>query len=349
VLVDESFGHDGSPVYIASAGKSLTSLAIGRLLATGALDSLDQPVSSLFPEWRQGRKRTITVRQLLNHTSGMQNHPNASVELEPPPNWRVPDVVRLALAAELSDEPGSTARYNNKAVALLGGIIERASGRRMDTYFEEEFFRPMGITRYDWIRDEAGQPTAHGAFLLTARDLARFGELMRNGGVLDGRHYFHAEWVDSSFARSQPHEPRWGMLWWRLPEWTHFTVRGGTLDTLRAAGVSADFLAAAEPLRDSTFASRDAYWEALRAMLGDQWRTVLNEALAPVEFGLATMTHSDRIAAYHADGFRGNYLVVVPDAGLVAVRVKGRERFDPEHDTFPDFVRRIADLAEQCR
>src|SRR5687768_4659101 len=59
------------PMYIASAGKSLVSMAIGKLLDDGKLDSLDQPLYTLFPEWKQGQKQYITVRMLLNHTSGI--------------------------------------------------------------------------------------------------------------------------------------------------------------------------------------------------------------------------------------------------------------------------------------
>lgn len=199
VIVDETFGKRERPIYISSAGKSLVSMGIGHLLHTGHIESLDTPVWTFFPEWKQGLKQEITIRHLLNHTSGLQNNTNASVELEPPPNWRVADVVRLALAAELTEAPGDTFRYNNKAVALLGGIIERASGHRMDAYFETEFFRPLGITEYDWIRDEANQPTAHGAFVISARSLARFGEVMLAGGALDGTSFFDATWVDASF------------------------------------------------------------------------------------------------------------------------------------------------------
>lgn len=137
ILAEEYYGKAKGAVYIASAGKSLTALAIGKLLDEGKIKSLDQPVSDFYPEWLQGNKKSITIRMLLNHTSGIQNVANASVEIErknPPVN-----AVKLALAAELADLPGTNFNYNNKAVALLGGVIEKASGKRMDAYFEEAF------------------------------------------------------------------------------------------------------------------------------------------------------------------------------------------------------------------
>ena len=350
LLVDTTFGKPRRPIYIASAGKSLASMGIMRLLELGMLDSLDQTVASLYPEWRQGRKAGITVRQLLAHTSGLQNHPNASVELEPPPTWRVPDVVKLALAAEVTEDPGSAWRYNNKAVALLGGVIERASGLRMDAFFEREFFQPLGITEYDWIRDDAGQPTAHGAFVLTARDFAKFGEVMLGRGELDGRRYFAAAWVDSSFAVSQPFDERSGLLWWRLPAHTRYTIDGVRIDSIRARVADSSFVRAVETLRDRRFEDRAAYEAAMHDALGPNWQQRLNETLLPLGLSFARRTYSDEVAAYYADGFRGNYLVVIPEARVVAARVRGPgEDYDARAHTMDDFIERVAALAAGCR
>ena len=71
IIHEEYSSQKQEPIYIASAGKSLVSLAIGRLLKKKQLDSLDQPVWTLFPEWKQGMKKEITIRMLLNHTSGL--------------------------------------------------------------------------------------------------------------------------------------------------------------------------------------------------------------------------------------------------------------------------------------
>jgi CubicO group peptidase (beta-lactamase class C family) len=76
---------------------------------------------------------------LLSHTSGLQNYPNASIELEPQPTQKVKNVIQLALAAEVSALPGKVSSYNNKAEALLAGITGKASGLQMDKFFEKYF------------------------------------------------------------------------------------------------------------------------------------------------------------------------------------------------------------------
>src|SRR5262249_38841787 len=50
---------------------TVAAFAVGRLLQTGAIKSLSEPIASYFPEWRQGKKRAITLRHVLEHTTGM--------------------------------------------------------------------------------------------------------------------------------------------------------------------------------------------------------------------------------------------------------------------------------------
>lgn len=75
-LPNHSFERTREPVSIMSVTKMVIGLAFGRLLDDGTLVSLDIPVADILPEWRQGRKRNVTVRMILNHTTGLQNDPN---------------------------------------------------------------------------------------------------------------------------------------------------------------------------------------------------------------------------------------------------------------------------------
>jgi len=67
ILVEDYFGKRKGPVYVASAGKSLTALAIGKLLDEGKIQSLDQPVSDFYPEWLQGNKRLYMTLAVASH------------------------------------------------------------------------------------------------------------------------------------------------------------------------------------------------------------------------------------------------------------------------------------------
>jgi len=183
------FSDADGPLHVQSVTKSVVNLIVGRLVTLGHLGSIDEPVHRLYPEWRQGRKRLITVRMLLEHTSGLQNVAMATEEVNPSP-----DVVQLALCAELDAEPGTVWAYNNKAVNLLAGIVERASGRKLDAFARDELFGPMGIEGFAWERDQAGNPRASGGLLMRAADLAKLGQLVLQRGEWRGRRLVAEAW-----------------------------------------------------------------------------------------------------------------------------------------------------------
>ena len=205
-------GETRRPIELMSVLKSVVAIGIGRLLDLGRLDSLGQPVHAFYPEWNQGRKKEITIRHLLNHTSGLQDVPNAGAEIYPSP-----DAVRLALAAELSEAPGSAFRYNNKATNLLAGIVEKAYGQRMDQFFVNEVLRPMDIDEYKWYYDRSGTPHAMAGLELHARDLAKFGQLVLDGGMWNGKRLVAERYIKEMLAQGQPYRNTLGLLWWRLP------------------------------------------------------------------------------------------------------------------------------------
>ncbi len=334
------------PVYIASAGKSLVSMAIGKLLDNGQLSSLDQPLYTLFPEWKQGQKKLITVKMLLNHTSGLQDFRNASLEVEPAPDYKNENVIKLALAAEIQTPPGENVFYSNKATALLGGVIEKASGKPMDQYFKEHFFDPLNITDYDWIRDKAGNPTAHGAFVLKPSDLLKFGIVMLNKGVYGGKRILSEKWVEQSVEQGQELDPIWGLLWWRLPESAYYTVDDEIIAEWQKAGVSHAFIKSIEPMKGKVYNSKEAFFEALETLLGkNMWETLEKEL--PQYVRLRNRIFSDKLRGYYAEGFRGNYLVIIPEHNLVALRVADHEGFDYEKDGFHEFVELVANLGKR--
>ncbi len=345
MLYEDFFGNEEQAIYIASAGKSLVSLAIGKLLDDGLLDSLDQPLASLFPEWRQGNKKDITVRMLLNHTSGIQDNPNASVELEPAPDYQVDNVIQLALAAELSDLPGEKVNYNNKAVALLGGVVEKASGKRFDEYFRESFYEPMQMTGYDWIKDKAGQPTTHGAFVIKPSDFLKFGELVLSKGKYRGQRILSENWIDQSLQQGQPFTPIWGLLWWRLPAFEKRLIDQEIWTSWEKANVDPAFLNQLAGLKDQLYESRADFYAALEKALGRDWSQQLNQQL-PSSVESSKRIYGEQITAYYADGFRGNYLVIIPEYQIIAIRCVGPNGFNYETDFFSEFVSLVAKLGK---
>jgi CubicO group peptidase (beta-lactamase class C family) len=127
----------------ASITKQFTAAAVLRLVQDGRV-ALDAPITNYLPA-APVRGRTITVRQLLAHTSGLPDYAESPrvgtiKRLDLPPD----SLVALVMATPFYFEPGDFLRYSNTGFALLGQLIEKLSGKAYAAYVEEEVLRPSG-------------------------------------------------------------------------------------------------------------------------------------------------------------------------------------------------------------
>src|SRR5699024_765363 len=97
-----------------------------------------------------------------------------------------PNFIQLALSASVADKPGTKFAYNNKAVNLLSGIIQKASGQKMDHYLRGGLFKEMGITDFNWRTDDEGNPIAMAGLQIYPSDLAKLGQLVLHKGSWKG-------------------------------------------------------------------------------------------------------------------------------------------------------------------
>jgi CubicO group peptidase (beta-lactamase class C family) len=342
IVAEEYFGRDRGPIELMSCTKSIVSLGIGKLIDEGRIEAVDQPVHAFYPEWKQGAKKDITVRHLLNHTSGLQNLPDTRIEIYP-----APDSIKLSLAAELTDPPGTRFSYNNKAVNLLSGIIELASGKRMDQYLKDAIFEPLGIFVYRWHLDAAGHPYAMAGCQLQAADFARIGQLVLGKGAWIDERVISADWIEEMLKPGQDINWRCGLLWWRHYAYERAVIDGAKLEEFRLAGVAAEYVEKVASLKDRVFESEKQVVDALDTALGPERVTVREREFASKGVRQLFKWTVGEIDAFHADGYLGQYMVIVPSHALVAVRqVRSRESYDFETDQFPDFLDRVLALVE---
>jgi CubicO group peptidase (beta-lactamase class C family) len=316
-----------------STSKSIASLAIGLLIEEGRIKSLDQPISDFIPEWKQGDKSFITVRMLLNHTSGLNTRGRG---------------VPYALQAPQAFFPGTAFAYNNPAVDLLAYVIQEASGRRADLYIAERLFEPLGITDWDWMKDAGGYPMTAGELEIRPIDLAKIGQMVLNGGVWKGIQVVPKDWLTLSVEPSQPFEPTCGLLWWRDAERRSIGVTPRLYDAWVKAGIPVGILEPLRPLLGKAFrdvdqlrqAFLDAYKEH-REWLQEverRWKENRMQAFETLELG--------PMRNFAAIGWLGQLLVISPDKELVAVRMRQARDSDyptpqnpapPYVDAFEDF------------
>lgn len=197
---------------IASLTKQFTAAAIMRLVEQGKV-RLDDDLSQYVPSFPlQGHR--VTIRNLLTHTSGIHNYTAK-------PEWRAhwaedltPDSLVGFVARDTFDfAPGSKLQYSNTGYILLGMIIERASGRTYGAFLEDEFFRPLRLTRTHYCEKTPTDPNiakgysaqngvlvpatylslthpfSAGAICSSVADMARWEALFHRGQVVRAQSY----------------------------------------------------------------------------------------------------------------------------------------------------------------
>lgn len=315
------FGKEPKKIEAMSSTKSIVNFAIGKLFTDGLLDSLEEPVFHFYPEWNQGLKKEITVRELLNQTSGMQNVPNTNVEIYPSP-----DFVKLALAAEIVDTPGTRFNYNNKAVNLLSGIVQRISHVKLDNYLSEKIFKPLGIEDYNWTRDDEGNPEAMSGFQVFPKDMAKLGQLFLNRGKWNGQQLIADSWFTQT---KQPVKlnPDYGLLWWIQYDSIFNIIDDSQIKKLKEIGFDKEMLEKIESIKGKYLSSDYNGFIADKVLnTTSDWVSKYVPLLVSNGMSLSRREYG-KIIGYYTDGFLGNYMVIYPEKKLVVVRMISWDSF----------------------
>jgi D-alanyl-D-alanine carboxypeptidase len=139
----------------ASTAKTVTAAMTLRLVDEGKL-GLDQTVARYLPGLRDGKR--ITVRELLQHTSGLPDYLTAPgiqrlISSNPQHAWTSAEVLRAIGWPRY--RPGTRAMYSDSNYIALGGIIERVTGLPLEDAFEQLIGNPLGLTDSSWRYDNS--------------------------------------------------------------------------------------------------------------------------------------------------------------------------------------------------
>ncbi len=128
-----------SPCYLASVSKQFTTMAIMILNEKGKLN-YDDPLTKYFPEFPDYAKN-VTIRQMMEHTSGVANHYDLGIYK---PGLTNEDVLQALIKQEnLNFTPGEKYSYSNGAYVLLSMIVEKISGQPFSTFMKKNIFAPL--------------------------------------------------------------------------------------------------------------------------------------------------------------------------------------------------------------
>ena len=220
-------GYDADTRFVSwSMAKTVTAAMIGMLVADGRL-RLDDPAP--VPAWqRPGDPRgEITLRQLLQMRSGL-SHTEAGDPIYESDEVRMlfldgrDDMARWAEAQPLEAEPGGHWEYSTATTVILADIATRALTRSRDPatrraamaeFLRSRLFEPVGMTSALPEFDRSGTLIGGSLIHATARDWAKFGEFLRNGGAVDGAQLVPRAWI-AFMTTPNPRNPGYGAQTW---------------------------------------------------------------------------------------------------------------------------------------
>ena len=130
---------------VGSVTKTFTAVVILKLVEEGKL-ALDDPLAAWFPDYPNAEG--ITVRQMLEHTSGLPDILETSVLMQSIPpwkNWQPQETVEIASRTPVHFAPGGGWWYSNTNYILLGMIAERVSGETMTALLHEMILEPLAL------------------------------------------------------------------------------------------------------------------------------------------------------------------------------------------------------------
>jgi CubicO group peptidase (beta-lactamase class C family) len=234
---------------IGSLPFDFTRAAIYLLAQRGEL-TLDDPITRWFPVV-PADKRSMTVRHLLIHRSGLPNFHDRKGDADRDLTWiDRSEAEERILAQPLRFPPGEQAQVSHSAFGLLAAIVERASGRPYAEFLREEFFAPAGMERTGMYGDDLGlSPEAFaigtgmqasdpnipplwgpaswlvmgsGGMVSTAADLQRWFEFTRSGGLLQGE--FREMFLARPFVVGGSERGFAGLIAWDLADSAVFMV-----------------------------------------------------------------------------------------------------------------------------
>lgn len=217
-----------------SVSKSFTSALIGIAVQSGAIASIEDPLTRYLPELRGSAYDGVRIKDALQMASGArwsEDYGDSNSDINRFGRRFALGGSFDAFVATLPRQvpPGTFNRYNTMDAQVLGMLLRRVTGRSEAQYLQEKLWWPLGMeSDAYWLVDDQGAEFAAGGFGASVRDFAKLGQLYLHQGNWNGVQILPASWVSASVTPDAPYlmpgkrassDSSWGYgyLWW-LPD-----------------------------------------------------------------------------------------------------------------------------------
>lgn len=204
-----------------SLSKSFTSTAVGFCVKEGKINVEDQVISFFkndLPPAVSDNLSKMKIKHLLTMNTGHGTDTMGKLRgATGGTTW-----VQAFLAQPVEFEPGTHFLYNTGATYMLGAIVNKVTGQKLEDYLKPRLFDPLEIKGYDWEVSPQGLNTAGYGLRVKTEDIARFGQLYLQKGKWQGQQLLPESWVEeatkyqtSSQAGNSDWSQGYGYQFWR--------------------------------------------------------------------------------------------------------------------------------------
>lgn len=272
-----------------SVAKSFISTLVQIAVQEGYIKSLNEPITNYLPYLAERNKafNNITIQHVMNMASGIKSSENYSNPFS--------DVLHMGFTKNLNNRlkklkiekaPGSF-DYKSVNTQLLAAIIEKATNQKLQAYFIQKLWNPLGMEyEANWNIDSKKNttPRAFCCINATTKDFAKLGKLYLNNGKYNGKQIVDSVYiVQTTLADSMAVHGGYKNQWWAAPPQTYF------LDSLEA----------------------DAYHKKT-----PQTKTFVTTYKDKKYFGVYHQK-----AAYYAEGILEQFIYINPRTNVIIVRL----------------------------
>ena len=214
-VVQETYFNGSSAEEIAnvqSLTKSIMSILVGIAIDKKMIKNEDETIEQYFQEeWPNvegENKKTITIKHLLNQTSGLEWEGYLEHE-----DWlAVKNPTRYVLGKKMVYDPGVHYNYNSGATHLLSVILTKATGQSTLDFAKENLFDPLQIKNVKWEKRNGGYYDGSGMGLsMSPKDLLLIGQCLLGLGNIEGNTIISKEWIGKMFDEKAKSKTNWGI------------------------------------------------------------------------------------------------------------------------------------------
>ncbi len=213
---------------IHSCTKSVLGSLVGIAIQQGKIKSLNDKMVDYFPNRTiqnlDERKRSVTLLNLMTMKGGFdwaeRTYPYSDPRNPMIQALRSNDTVQFVLDRPMATQPGTVWAYNGGYSQFFSAIITDKTGMNTLEFAKKNLFNLLGITKYIWQRDRQGIYNGGSGLFLTPRDMAKYGYLILNKGVWEGKQIIPADFVAESVKTQTIFNTNFGYgyeSWWTIP------------------------------------------------------------------------------------------------------------------------------------